>query len=150
MPLELSLMEEEDIPEFAEVDDAAMRDWGLAKAMENSNPTKGSRKDLILEYMRKGFYADSRQTYLKVSDTDTGEMVAAALWRFVLDAEEEEILVPGKEVREKVRQDLEVSEEPGVSEGSGRPSVMHEMQRQWQEFRDEFFPNQPYASMFNC
>jgi hypothetical protein len=148
MPLELSLMEEEDVPEFAEVDDAAMRDWGLAKAMENANPTKGPRKDLILEYMQKGFHADSRQTYLKVSDTDTGEMVAAALWRFVLDAEEEspkETPAPGKEVGEKARQDPEVLNEPGVFEGS----VMHEMQRQWQEFKDECFPNQPYASMFN-
>lgn len=151
MPLELSFMEEEDIPEFADIDDAAMAGSRLAKAMENSDSARGSRKGLILEYVRKGFHADSRQAYLKVTDTDTGEMVAVALWRFVLEPEEknpEEAPAASEEVVEKAKEDPEVPKELGVPEGLGRPSVLATMLRQWEEFVDECFPSEPYASTF--
>lgn len=151
MALKLSIMEEEDIPEFAEVDDMAMANWGLAQAMSRSNPTNEPRKRMIEEYMHKGFHADSRLTYLKVTDAETGEMVSAAVWRFVLEPEEGQSKDEAHEEEsdETSKNNPNVPKEPGVSKGAGTPSVMVEMQRLWTEFRDECFPNQPYASMLN-
>jgi hypothetical protein len=80
MPLTLTLLTEDDIPAFAVVDDAAMRDWPFAIAMGRN--LRVPRIQMVEGWVRHGFGTDSAQVYLQVSDDETGEMVAGALWRF--------------------------------------------------------------------
>lgn len=140
---ELSLMEEDDIAKFAEVYEEAVANWGVAQAMTKLKPTGEPRLKMNEYYLRKGFLADSRQTYLKVTDTETGEMIAGAIWRFVLD--------PGEESSDggipMPKESVEAVKGHGVPERPRIPAVALEMQRQWTEFRERCFPNQSYASM---
>ncbi|KAM0702577.1 hypothetical protein Q7P35_010008 [Cladosporium inversicolor] len=80
MPLTLSLLTDTDVHAFAVVDDAAMADWPYARAMGLNLP--GPRIQMVEDWVRQGLTTDSTQTYLKVEDDETGEMVAGALWRF--------------------------------------------------------------------
>ncbi|WPG99269.1 Hypothetical protein R9X50_00208100 [Acrodontium crateriforme] len=83
MPLQLSHMSEADIPEFVEVDDLAMGRYAYAKAMV----TEGQcRKELIRGFMRVGFKQDDSNMWVKVVDTQTNELIAAAMWKFHLEA----------------------------------------------------------------
>jgi hypothetical protein len=143
MPLTLSLLTEDDIPAFAVVDDAAMRDWPFAIAMGRN--LRVPRIQMVEGWVRHGFGTDSAQVYLQVSDDETGEMVAGALWRF-----------EDGEGREK--QDENVADEKdgesgnvmmeGEDEEAARTAAAFADARKsmWKEFEAGFFPGQAYSS----
>lgn len=136
MPLELSILEEDDIPAFARIDEAAMAGWPLAEAMSINSSVP--RRQLVEGWVRKGFQTDSTQTYLKVTDTDTDEIIACALWRIDPDGQ-----------HEKAEREV-----PAPVEGEGGQkgkearlgSVMEAMAAGWKDFQSQFFPNTPHAS----
>lgn len=138
MPLELSILEEDDIPAFARIDEAAMAGWPLAEAMSINSSVP--RRQLVEGWVRKGFQTDSTQTYLKVTDTDTDEIIACALWRIDPDGQ-----------HEKAEREV-----PAPVEGEGGQkgkearlgSVMEAMAAGWKDFQSQFFPNTPHSSLF--
>lgn len=144
MPLELALMEEDDIPAFAVVDTKAAVGWGLAKAMETSNPTPETRPQFVERWTREGWGKDSSQTWLKVTDSDLGgQMVAAALWRFQLDEEKPKQVndVPAP-AAEAGADSTKAMDAPKLS----NPNVLEVMGKMWAEFKAEFVGTKPHAS----
>lgn len=133
MPLTLSILSEEDAPAFAVVDDAAMADWPYAQAMGLGLP--GPRQQMVEDWVRQGIQSDSTQTYLKVLDDETGQMVAGALWRF--QPEDIEKSRMGGNMREQ---------DEAAKMAAAFSAARTEM---WEAFRGEFFPDQPYASMID-
>lgn len=135
MPLTLSLLQEEDIPAFAAVDDAAMADWPYGQAMGIGLP--GPRIQMVEDWVRAGLHSDSTQTYLQVSDDETGEMVAGALWRFQPEESEKGKPSAGgssmRELDEKAKMAKDFADK---------------RMEMWEAFQGEFFPDQAYASMF--
>lgn len=151
MPLTLSLLEESDIPAFARVDEAAMAGWPLAEAMSINSSVP--RRELVEGWVRKGFYEDSTQTYLKVTDDETGEIIACALWRIDPDGKREKIKreVPapvegtGGDGREAVDFKREAAGDAKGKEAR-LGSVMEAMRAGWNDFQSNFFPDTPHAS----
>ena len=135
MPLTLSLLSDEDVHAFAVVDDAAMADWPYAQAMGLNLP--GPRLQMVEDWVRQGLTTDSTQTYLKVSDDETGEMVAGALWRFD----------DGVAVKKHVGSGGAAGEKKEEDEGAKRAAAFAKARMaMWEEFRDGWFPEQPHAS----
>jgi hypothetical protein len=144
MPLTLSPLIEADIPAFAVVDDAAMKDWPFAIAMGRNLPVP--RIQMVEEWVRQGFETDSAQVYLQVSDDETSEMVAGCLWRF----EDGEVDGRGKQdenvADEKEGGDVKIEEEDGAETARMAAAFANARKSMWKEFEAEFFPSQPYAS----
>lgn len=144
MSLHLSILEEDDIPSFARVDEAAMAGWPLAEAMSINSTVP--RRELVEGWVRKGFQTDSTQTYLKVTDTETKEIIACALWRIDPDGKHEK---PKREVPAPV--EGEGADGTGKVEGDdGKEarlgSVMDAMAAGWKQFQAQFFADTPHAS----
>lgn len=133
MSLTLSLLADEDVHAFAVVDDAAMADWPYAQAMGLNLP--GPRLQMVEDWVRQGLTTDSTQTYLQVSDDETGEMVAGALWRFD----------DGKVVKRRMGEEVEEEEEG--DEGAKKAKAFAEARMaMWEEFRDGWFAGEAHAS----
>lgn len=143
MPLTLSLLTEVDIPAFAVVDDAAMKDWPFAIAMAQNS--KVPRIEMVEGWVRHGFGTDSAQVYLQVSDDETGEMVAGALWRFE-DGEGREKQDENAADEKKDKGDVKM--EGGEDEQAARMAAAFVGARKnmWKEFESGYFSGQPYAS----
>ncbi|KAK5120572.1 hypothetical protein LTR85_006228 [Meristemomyces frigidus] len=112
-----------------------MADYGLAQAMFAADTSGKTRQQLVEGWTRQGFGKDSTQTWLKVTDTDSGgEMVAAAMWRFQLEeaASGDEITVLA-EVKEEQRNE------------TGPPTVLDAMAKTGKEFRREFIGTHPHG-----
>jgi hypothetical protein len=134
MPLKLSLLSDEDVHAFAVVDDAAMADWPYAQAMGLNLP--GPRLQMVEDWVRQGLTTDSTQTYLQVSDDETGEMVAGALWRFD----------DGKAVKRRMGDEEEKGKEE-EDEGAKKAKAFAEARmKMWEEFRDGWFAGEAHAS----
>lgn len=133
MTLSLSLLTDEDVHDFAVVDDAAMADWPYAQAMGLNLPMP--RIQMVEDWVRHGLETDSTQTYLKVTDEKTGEMVAGALWAFEPLGEEK------KDGNEKKAEVDEQDEEKKMAAAFAKARMA-----MWKEFEGEYFPRQPYAS----
>ena len=78
MVLKLSFMEEKDIPAFAIVDEAAFEGSAFAQAMQAPGQR---RRDMAEDFVRQGWNKHDDETWLKVTDTENGDFVAAALWK---------------------------------------------------------------------
>ena len=143
MPLTLSPLTEASIPAFAVVDDAAMKDWPFAMAMARN--MKIPRIQMVEEWIRHGFETDSAQVYLQVSDDETGEMVAGALWRFEdglgREKQDENVEDDSSKTKEECKKDENENEDARMAAAfaDARKSM-------WKEFEATFFPGQPYAS----
>jgi hypothetical protein len=142
MPLTLSLLDASDAHAFAVVDDAAMADWPYAIAMGLNLP--GPRIQMVEDWVRHGLQEDSTQTYLQVTDDETGEMVAGAMWRFAPVGEgksegesESESEVKGEGVEKKKAEQDEMA--------AAFATARKEM---WAEFEGTFFPGERYASEY--
>ena len=136
MPLTLSLLSDADVHAFAVVDDAAMADWPYAQAMGLNLP--GPRIQMVEDWVRQGLTTDSTQTYLKVEDDETGEMVAGALWRF-----DDGVAVKRRMGDEEEKEEEKKEEGEGAKKAKAFAKARMEM---WEEFRDGWFPEQPHAS----
>jgi hypothetical protein len=137
MPLTLSILTEADIPAFAAVDDAAMKDWPFATAMALNSQVP--RIQMVEGWVRHGFETDSAQVYLQVSDNETGEMVAGALWRFEDGREKQDENVADEKEGE------EMEEEDGQAARMAA-AFAEARKKMWKEFEAGFFLGQPYAS----
>ncbi|KAI6924299.1 hypothetical protein KC355_g16917, partial [Hortaea werneckii] len=136
MPLELSFMEEDDIPAFAAVEAAAMAGWSVARAMDMAGQGGEPRQAMVERWAREGFRNDSQQVWLKVIDTELRELVAAALWRFELADEraDDASSVPARDAAvEPQRQTHPV------------PDVIATMGKIWEAFKSEFIGGQAFA-----
>lgn len=92
MTLKVLLLEEADLSDFVEVDDAAMKDYPYAQAMNCDLPAGVDRKQLVHGEMKKHFKQDESIVWLKVVDIDADphKMIAGALWTFQLETAESE------------------------------------------------------------
>jgi hypothetical protein len=147
MPLTLSLLTEADIPAFAAVDDAAMKDWPFAIAMGQN--LQVPRIEMVEGWVRHGFGTDSAQVYLQVSDDEAGEMVAGALWRFE-DGEgrnKQDENVADEEENKKEGESGGAKTEGGDDEAARMAAAFADARKKmWEEFEAAFFAGEPYAS----
>jgi hypothetical protein len=74
----------EDIDAFGILDEAAMENWTFARLMDTSGRP---RREFAAEWTRKDWDKDDKAHWLKVTDTETNELVAVALWRLPLQNE---------------------------------------------------------------
>jgi hypothetical protein len=139
MPLTLSLLDPAEAHAFAVVDDAAMADWPYAIAMGLGLP--GPRIQMVEDWVRHGLQEDSTQTYLQVSDDETGEMVAGAMWRFTPVGDGEGRKSESEGGRETTEKKAEGDEKAGMAKAFAR--ARREM---WEEFEGTFFAGESYAS----
>ncbi|RMZ11540.1 hypothetical protein D0860_03341 [Hortaea werneckii] len=139
MPLELSFMEEDDISAFAAIEAAAMEGWSVAKAMDTASHGGEPRQQMVERWAREGFQNDSQQVWLKVTDTELDELVAAALWRFEV-------------ADERAGAASSVPAERDAAVGPQRkthpvPDVMVAMGKIWEAFKCEFVGEQAFANL---
>ncbi|KAI7287494.1 hypothetical protein KC345_g558 [Hortaea werneckii] len=139
MPLELSFMDEDDIPAFAAVEAAAMQGWSVAKAMDMASQGGETRQQMVERWACEGFQNDSQQVWLKVTDTELGELVAAALWRFELADER-----AGAASSVPAKGDAAVEPQ---RETHPVPDVMVAMGKIWEAFKCEFVGEQAFANL---
>ncbi|KAI7162844.1 hypothetical protein KC349_g1792 [Hortaea werneckii] len=139
MALELSFMEEDDIPTFAAVEAAAMAGWSVARAMDMASQGGEPRQAMVERWAREGFQNDSQQVWLKATDTELGELVAVALWRFELADEKAGVAgsVPAKR---------DAAVEP-QGQTHPVPDVMAAMGKIWEAFKSEFVGGQAFANL---
>lgn len=148
MPLKLLPLQERDIPAFAALDEAAMKDSSLAQAISLSMPHGApTRQETIEHWTRTGFTKHDTY-YLKVIDTDLspkdgasdeGRIISAAIWRF-------------REGDHGKQTEVQASEE-GQATGKQKqerkpvaPDIFAEIGRQFDEFRKTSFPGQTFFS----
>ena len=154
MPLQLSFLEEDDIPALAAVDAAAMAGWSVTQAIQNCLPVGETRQEWVEKHTRYGFHNESESVWLKITNSETGELVSAALWRFHLQPEEEkprakkDALASASEVLGT--DETEEAKAAKRKEAEGEiPGVFVEMGRMTKNFTEEFIGNTPYLSKEN-
>ena len=108
MPLQLSPLLWEDIDAFGVLDEAAMENWTFARLMDTSGRP---RREFAAEWTRKDWDKDDKAHWLKVTDTETDELVAVALWRLPLQNEVAErahpnVAVAVEETQSKQQEEL--------------------------------------------
>nr|POE71426.1 hypothetical protein CFP56_62521 [Quercus suber] len=81
MPLELGMMEEEDIPAWSLIDALSMGHWNVMQAMNRIDLKGQPREVMVEEYTRANFTPKDENVWLKVTDTETGQTIAGAFWR---------------------------------------------------------------------
>ena len=131
-------MEEDDIPVFTAVEAAAMAGWCVAKAMDMASQGGEPRQQMVERWAREGFQNDSQQVWLKVTDTELGELVAAALWRFEMADERAGAASPAPAER-----DVAVGPQRQIHPV---PDVMVAMGKIWEAFKCEFVGGGAFAS----
>lgn len=129
-------MEEKDIPDFCAVDEAAMAEWPFAQALQQPS---FSRREIAEYWTRMGWCQNQTNHWLKVIDTETGEMAGAAWWQFHLQSEK-----PERAEEASQRDDKNEGEESGrrVPEF---PKLWMEAGRRWKAFKDEFIGDKQHA-----
>lgn len=137
MPFVLSEFREEDCTEFAILDEAASQGWPLARAMEQGME---SRQEMFEQWFHGKFGKQTDLKWVKVVDDASGEMAAGALWQFATQPTKPTPSTQSTVVGKGKHGEFEVA---------GVPPVFEAMGRGWQEFRDEYIPDQPYASMLS-
>lgn len=140
MPLQVSLLEETDLEEFVEVDDLAMKNYPFAQAMASELPSGGARKQLIMGEMRKSFKQDHQNAWLKVTDTESGRLIAGAYWRFQLDPDTSEPEKSAATDKEITKDQAAPTEKP--------LSFMEVTAHRRRVFEEKFIKGQPFASTF--
>ncbi|KAI6814801.1 hypothetical protein KC332_g7191 [Hortaea werneckii] len=142
MTLELSFMEEDDIPAFAAVEAAAMAGWSVARAMDMASKGGEPRQQMVERWAREGLQNDSQQVWLKVTDTELGELVAAALWRFELADQKAGAAGAAGSVPAKRDATVEL-------QGQTRPvpDVIAAMDKIWEAFKCEFVGGRALANL---
>lgn len=152
---------------MAAVDAAAMATWGLARAMDQSATTGEPRQQMVERWMREAYGKDPTQTWMKVTDDEAGgELIAAALWKFQLQPEEERGAVGSGDAtgREEKKQTGEEPAPPlatvvdGVKRADGvekdvaetlppPPNIMAVMAADARAFKSQFIGPRPHASL---
>lgn len=84
MSLQIAHLIEADIPEFVDLHDQALGNDPYLRAMLSNGQ---SARDFITDVMHKQFQQDDGSVRLKIVDTETNQMVAAAIWEFHLEPE---------------------------------------------------------------
>lgn len=142
MSLKLSPMLEEDIDEFGVLDELVMQDWTFARLMDNSGRP---RREFVSEWTRKDWGKDDKAHWLKVTDTETGEIVAISFWRLPI---------------QNIQPATFKSEQAADAEGSIQQEAIPEADRRtkkfWAEveetkksFFEEFLGNRVHACKFS-
>ncbi|KAI7481862.1 hypothetical protein KC367_g2628 [Hortaea werneckii] len=139
MTLELSFMEEDDIPAFAAVEAATMAGWSVARAMDMASKGGEPRQQMVERWTREGFQNDSQQVWLKVTDTELGELIAAALWRFEL-ADEKAGAAGAVPAKRDATVELQGQTRPV-------PDVIAAMDKIWEAFKCEFVGGRALANL---
>ncbi|GAB7348419.1 hypothetical protein MBLNU459_g6846t2 [Dothideomycetes sp. NU459] len=82
MPFRVALADESDVPAIARLDEAAMKDNGITQAIGIALVSEGvPRSEFFMTYIRGAFPKDA-QSFWKVVDTETGEIVSVAWFSF--------------------------------------------------------------------
>ncbi|KAI7091312.1 hypothetical protein KC356_g804 [Hortaea werneckii] len=139
MTLELSFMEEDDIPAFAALEAAAMAGWSVARAMDMASQGGEPRQQMVERWAREGLQNDSQQVWLKVTDTEPGELIAAALWRFER-ADENAGAADSVPAKQDATVELQSQTHPV-------PDVMAAMDKIWKAFKCEFVGGKALANL---
>ena len=136
MTFMLAAMEQSDIAECADVDEAAMKDWPYAQA---HHQPPFSRKDLFRYWVSKEWGQNQNHHWMKVTDSDTGEMAAVAWWQFESRDSDSHNTDDEDEQKETVG-----SSEPGNIDPKF-PKIWIQTGRRWRTFRNEFIGEQAHA-----
>lgn len=139
MALEVSLLEEADLLDFVEADDAAMKDFSYAQAMAAGLPEGCSRMELITNEMKKYFKQDDHNVWLKVTHPETGKLMAGALWQFQFHTSKATDDAAQSETRSAETRESTASREA--------ESFMAVQSRLGNEFKQKHVETQPHASM---
>lgn len=134
MPLQLLPLAESDIPRFAIIDEAAMANWPYAEAIIGKGD---ARIALVAKWLREGWGKNPSEHYMKVVDTETGEMIAACMYELHPEPKAKD-----EELSSQRRAPGEEGPASSVWEASGRLG---------REFDAEFVGNRPYSrACFAC
>lgn len=144
MLFQVAQAEESDLRDIAmRLDQAAMSDNGINQTLDKVLAQQNkSRADFFLEYISGGFKND-RETFWKVVDSDTGDLVAAAWYGFHVagdrQSKQSSPSPPSKDVG--VAPAVQQS-----SEDAYLMEVMTKLFRDWHDFKKEHIRDQPHAS----
>ena len=138
MPLQLSPMLYEDIDAFGILDELAMKDWTFAQLMDCS---RRQRREFVAEWARSIWNEDDKRYWVKVTDTDTGKMIAMSMWRISVQLEV---------------QDFEDMDKPVDAEGSIEKEAIEDAEARTKKFWEnvesikkgffrEFLSTRPHA-----
>jgi hypothetical protein len=116
MPLQLSMMAYEDIDAFGVLDELAMKDWTFAQLMDSSGR---QRREFVAEWARSIWNEDDKRYWVKVTDTETDEMIAMSMWRMPVLLES---------------QDLEELDKPADAEDSIEQEAVQDAAARTKEF----------------
>lgn len=135
MPFHLAEITEEDCTAFAILDEAATANWPLARAMEQG---KASRREMFEQWFHGNRGKVPNEKWMKVVDSETGQMAAGALWLFPEETPQNTGVKAG---------DAAVGKDAKQQADSGDdiPPVFIERGQRWKKFQDEFIGNQPFA-----
>lgn len=138
MSLKLSPMLEEDLDAFGILDELAMQDLTFAQLMNNS---KRPRREWVAEWARKDWGKDEKAHWLKVTDTETGEMIAASFWRMPVHMEEPH------STRPETSADAEGSlQKEGISDAESRTKKFwKEVEQIKKQLHEEFIGSRTHA-----
>lgn len=107
--MKLSQLTKDEIPAFCKVDAAAMADWPLSQARVKTHPSGLPREQIIQSWVSSSLSdPEDETTWMKVVDTQTGNIVAGAAWCFQLQDRiiNEESLGGEKDVKEEEKENV--------------------------------------------
>ncbi|KAK4547685.1 hypothetical protein LTR36_000642 [Oleoguttula mirabilis] len=135
MPITIQPLEEADIPTFVRIELEAFRPHPRIPMLW----PRGYTDDLYAFYEdhKNESYNDSEQRLVKAVDDETGEIVAASEWTFVLDAEMEAKKVPS-----------DPNEQPPPNwPKDGNWGLRTFFRIAWEEWRRKVFAGKPYIEL---
>ena len=132
----------DDAEEYGALDEASMEGWPMADAMTLEVGRRGqTRQEMAAGFVRKAMDSkDPNKIWLKVTDTETGEMAAGAFWRFHPENEVKDL--PSDALVEAPAE-LEGNQEP-KHDG---PSLFAEMKANGNIFKEKFIGTKPHVCM---
>ena len=98
------------------------------------------RREFAAEWTRKDWGKDPNQHWLKVTEAETGDMAAAALWTFHPEKQKSKEVPPPADIQIEEAAIQEVPESEKLQK-----SFYEELGRMSKEFKDEFIGTRPHA-----
>ena len=139
MPFKIAPLEEKDIPEFAALDEEAVKGWPYAEAQQQGELNK-SRREFAEEWTRKGWGKDEKAHWVKAIDAETGEIASVALWILPLQDEK-----PKQEIPARYQAEGKIKAKQAKVENSEQPNFFADMAKLWKVFSNEYIGTQQHA-----
>ncbi len=133
MALDIGPLLYTDIPAFGILDEAANANWLYARAQE----VPGTPRRVFVEKWTKASWGkDPNEYWMKVTDTETGELCSVALWK---------IPMQGKRHDEEAEAHVPAASED--AEGKGDVNFFADAAERWKKFESKWIGDQQYACL---